>query len=73
MSAPASGGGILSAKQLDALGPEYRLAKEKQERAEELLGESKRRLLSRSERRELNALLRDSERVMLRRAEAMDR
>jgi prevent-host-death family protein len=60
-------------KQLDALGPEYRLAKEKQARAEELLSESKRRHLARGERRELNALLRDSERVMLRRAEAMDR
>lgn len=60
-------------KQLDALGPEYRLAKEKQTRAEELLAESKRRRLTRGERRELNALLLDSELVMLRRAEAMDK
>ena len=60
-------------KQLDALGPEYRLAKEKQTRAEELLGESNHRRLPREERRELNALLRDAERVMLRRAEAMHR
>lgn len=60
-------------KRLDALGPEYKLAKEKQARAEELLSESKRRSLTRAERRELNALLAESEAVMLHRAEAMSR
>lgn len=60
-------------QQLDALEPAYRLPKEKQARAEELLSESKGRRLTRTERHELNALLRETERVMLRRAEAMDR
>ena len=56
---------------LDALGPEYKLTKEKQARAEELLSESKRRPLTRNERRELNTLLVESEKIMLRRAGAM--
>lgn len=60
-------------QQLDALGPPYRVSKEKQVRAEELLSESKGRRLTRTERRELDALLRESDRVMLRRAEAMHR
>jgi len=60
-------------KKLDALGPDYRLAKEKQKRAEELLAESKRRRLSRAERRELDGLLSQADRIMLRRAQAMDR
>ena len=60
-------------KQLDTLGPEYRLAQEKQARAEELLALNKRRRLTQAERRELNALLRESDLIMLRRAEAMDR
>jgi len=60
-------------KRLDALGREYRLTKEKQARAEELLAEAKRRPLNNLERRELNSLLRESERIMLRRAEAMGR
>jgi prevent-host-death family protein len=62
-------------KRLDALGPAYKpgykLAKEKQARAEELLSESKRRPLKRAERRELNGLLAESENIMLHRAEAM--
>lgn len=60
-------------KKLDALGPDYRVAKEKQTRAEELLAESKRRRLSRAERRELNGLLGEADRIMLQRAAAMDR
>jgi hypothetical protein len=56
---------------LDALGPEYRLSPEKQARAEELL--SKGNTLSRAERRELRALLRECDAIMLRRAEALDR
>jgi prevent-host-death family protein len=56
---------------LDALGPEYRLSPEKQARAEELL--SRGNSLSRAERRELQILLRESDEIMLRRAEALDR
>lgn len=60
-------------RRLDALGPKYKLEKDKQARAEELLSESNRRPLTRAERRELNTLLVESERIMLRRAEAMTR
>jgi antitoxin (DNA-binding transcriptional repressor) of toxin-antitoxin stability system len=56
---------------LDALGPEYRLPPEKQARAEELL--AKGGDLDRAERRELRALLRESDAIMLRRAEALER
>jgi prevent-host-death family protein len=59
-------------KRLDALGPQYRISEEQQERVEELLARKSRGTLTRSERRELNALLQASEDVMLRRAEAMD-
>lgn len=58
-------------RRLDALGPGCKLAKEKQALAEELLGESNRRPLTRVERRELNALLAESDNIMLHRAEAM--
>jgi prevent-host-death family protein len=57
---------------LDRLGPEYRLSREKQARAEALLAKNKRRALSHAERRELKALLQESDAVMLRRAEALD-
>jgi prevent-host-death family protein len=60
-------------KRLDALGPRYRLSKRKQARTEELLDESKQRKLKRAERQELTALLRESEDIMMRRAEAMAR
>jgi prevent-host-death family protein len=60
-------------EQLDALGPPYRLAKEKQARAEELLAKRQQGRLPRAEQRELNALLRECDDIMLRRAEAMDR
>jgi antitoxin (DNA-binding transcriptional repressor) of toxin-antitoxin stability system len=56
---------------LDALGPGYRLSPEKQARAEELL--AKEGDLDRTERRELRALLRESDAIMLRRAEALER
>jgi prevent-host-death family protein len=56
---------------LDALGPEYRLSPEKQARAEELL--AKEGNLDREERRELRALLRESDEIMLRRAKALER
>lgn len=54
---------------LDALGPEYRLSPAKQARAEELL--SRKSSLNRAESRELSALLRESDAIMLRRAEAI--
>jgi prevent-host-death family protein len=54
---------------LDALGPEYRLSPEKQARAEEFL--AKEGGLTRAERRELRALLRACDEIMLRRAEAL--
>jgi len=60
-------------KRLDSLGPQYRLSKEQQRRMEELLARGNEGHLTRAERSELNALLRKSEEVMLRRAEAMDR
>lgn len=56
---------------LDALGPEYRLSAERQARAEELL--AKEGDLTRAERRELRVLLRESDEIMLRRAEAVQR
>src|SRR5712691_2356078 len=59
-------------KRLDALGPAYRLPKAKQERAEELLVRSKRHRLTTPERRELNALLRECDALLVRRAKAMD-
>jgi prevent-host-death family protein len=58
-------------RELDALGPEYRLSPEKQTRAEELLSRKER--LTLSERGELDALLRECDAIMLRRAEALDR
>jgi prevent-host-death family protein len=56
---------------LDALGPEYRLSPEKQARAEELLERKER--LTPDERGELEELLRESDAVILRRAEALKR
>ena|SRR5438128_6711312 len=61
------------AVRLDGLGPEYRLSREKQARAETLLAKNKRRTLSPAEWRELKALLEECDAVMLRRAEALDR
>jgi prevent-host-death family protein len=58
-------------RQLDALGPEYRLAADKQARAEDLL--SRKADLTQAERRELDALLKECDAIMLRRAKALDR
>lgn len=58
---------------LDALGPAYRLTKEQQRRTEELLAQKQLRRLTRSEQRELDALLHESEDVLLRRTAALDR
>ena len=59
-------------RRLDALGPRYGLAREKQTRAEALLAKNQEGRLTRAERRELNTLLRECEDIMLRRAEALD-
>jgi prevent-host-death family protein len=58
-------------RQLDALGPEYRLSADQQARAEELL--ARKGNLTPAERGELERLLRISEAVMQRRADALDR
>ena len=63
---------LATGKRLDALGRAYRLPKEKQKRTNALLARSKQGILTQSERRELNSLLRESEAVMLRRAQALD-
>ena len=60
-------------RRLDTLGPAYRLPKRKQSRAEQLLGKNQLGALTPAERRELDALLRECDAVMLRRAAAMDR
>jgi prevent-host-death family protein len=60
-------------KRLDALGPSYRLSSAQQKRAEELLTRQENSRLTRREQRELNELLRESEAVMLRRTEALER
>ena len=60
-------------KRLDTLGSAYRLAPQKQARTEELLARKKQGPLSPAQSRELNALLRECDAIMLRRAEAMDR
>lgn len=60
-------------KRLDTLGPSYRLTKEQQRRTEALLTREREGILTRAERRELKGLLRISEEVMLRRAQAMER
>ncbi len=58
---------------LDALGPAFRLTKPKQQRTEDLLEVGKQRRLTRAEQRELDALLLESEEVLLRRTAALDR
>ena len=60
-------------RRLDTLGPAYRLPKRKQSRAEQLLAKNQLGSLTPAERRELDALLRECDAVMLRRAAAMDR
>ncbi len=60
-------------RNLDALGPEYRLTQVQQLRTEELLEQGKQRRLTRAEQRELDALLHESEEVLTRRTAALDR
>lgn len=59
-------------KSLDSRGAAYRLAADKQMRTEALLAESKRRHLTRAERKELDGLLRECDEIMLSRAKALD-
>jgi prevent-host-death family protein len=61
-----------AAQQLDALGAGYRLSRPKQARTEELLATRQQRALTVAERRELRALLQESDAIMLRRAAALD-
>jgi len=60
-------------RKLDALGPGYRLSEAKRLRRDELLDKQQADSLTPQERGELEALVRESEEVMLRRAEALDR
>jgi prevent-host-death family protein len=57
---------------LDAIGPLYRLSRPKQRRAEQLLIAKQRRRLTAVEGRELRALLRECDEIMLRRARAVE-
>src|SRR5438445_12786451 len=50
-------------RRLDGLGSAYRLSHEKQARAEELLARQKQRKLTAGERRQLGALLRESDTI----------
>ena len=59
-------------RRLDALGPAYRPATEKQERVEALLAKRQERRLTSAERRELTGLLQECDDILLRRAEALD-
>jgi prevent-host-death family protein len=58
---------------LDALGSAYRLTRAKQARADQLLAAKEQRRLTTPQRRELQALLRECDAIMLRRAAALDR
>jgi len=58
---------------LDALGLEYRLSPEKQERMESLLAQAETAPLSAAERHELEALVEECDAIMLRRAQALSR
>ena len=59
-------------RRLDALGPAYRLTKEKQERVETLVAKRQGRRLTSAEQRELSDLLQECDEIMLRRAKALD-
>lgn len=59
-------------KQLDVLGPEYRLSKVKQARLEVLLEKNANRRLTKVEETELQSLLDEGDEIMLRRARALE-
>jgi prevent-host-death family protein len=61
---------LATGTRLDSLGPAFRLPAKKQKRAEELL--AKQTQLSRAERSELDALLRECDGILVRRARALD-
>jgi prevent-host-death family protein len=72
---PASGldqrnGLAAVSRRVDHLGPEYRLAAEKQARTEELLARDGQ--LTPAERSELDDLVREADEILLRRARALD-
>lgn len=56
-------------ERLDALGAEYRLSPDKQHRTEELLA---REQLQEAEEKELEALLTEADKILLRRAQALN-
>lgn len=60
-------------RRLDALGPEYRLSREKQERMESLLAKQSAGALTTPERREIEQLAEECDEIMLRRAQALRR
>lgn len=55
---------------LDALGTDYRLASDKQQRTEELLAQEQ---LQDTEEKELEALLNEADDILLRRAQALEK
>jgi prevent-host-death family protein len=60
-------------RRLDALGPAYRLSRDKQARVEALLAADEERNLTPAQRRELRALLRECDAILARRGKALDR
>jgi prevent-host-death family protein len=56
----------------ESLGPAFRLNQEQQDRVEELLAARGERRLSRAESRELESLLRECDKVMQKRTDALD-
>jgi prevent-host-death family protein len=64
---------LAAGKRVDDLGPSFRFPAAKQRRAEHLLGLKKLGQLTAAQRRELQRLLKESDDIMLRRAEALHR
>ncbi len=60
-------------RQIDALGPEYRLSMAKQRRLETLAAKNSNGKLTKDERREFDELLAEGDKIMLRRAAALKR
>ena len=63
----------ITGKRLDAAGPDYRLARTKQSRAEALLAAQQVQALTALERRELRKLLRECDAILARRTARLDR
>jgi prevent-host-death family protein len=64
---------LATGQRLDALGPSFRLSPAKQKRVEELLATKRHARLTKAQRQELDALLRECDEILLQRADAMDR